>query len=74
MQRTAGRKPGSGQPEKETPAAYSSVGRGAAPLRGGGEKCVTLLVRALISVTDELSSKQEKKGKKQKAKIISDYS
>lgn len=31
-------------------------------------------MRALISVTDELSSKQEKKGKKQKAKIISDYS
>lgn len=74
MQRTAGSKPGSGQPEKETPAAYSSVGRGAAPLRGGEGKCVTLLVRALISVTDELSSKQEKKGKKQKAKIISDYS
>lgn len=61
MQHTAGRRPGSGQPEKETPAAYSSVGRGAALLGEGGGTCVSLLVRASISILDELSCKQEMK-------------
>ncbi len=44
LQHTAGRRPGSGQPEKETPAAYSSVGRGAALLDGGGRGKVRHLV------------------------------
>lgn len=64
----AGRRPGSGQLEKETPAAYRSVGRGAAQLggrTGGRGKCITLLVRASISVMDELSSKQAMKRKRQ---------
>lgn len=65
VQHTTERRAGSGQPEKETPAAYSSVGWGAALLGGSGGRgeCVTLLVRASISVMDELSSKQEMKRK-----------
>lgn len=63
VQCIAGRRPGSGQPEKETPAAYSSVGRDAALLRGRG-KCVTFIVRASRRIMDELGSKQEMKSQK----------
>ncbi len=64
VQPTTGRRPGSGQPEKETPAAYGSMGRDAAPLRGGegGGKCVTLLGRASISVMDGLSFQNRRRG------------
>ena len=46
-----------GQKKKLQQLTAVSVGRGAALLGRGRGKCVTLLVSALISVMDELSSK-----------------